>query len=214
MYSQEPPFFSVEHAIRWAFLALDKPIVKTSSLGSWRGKETAASVLTPQERHGQAAQVLALLEALPDLERAYLLVKHLPPRAAAPARSGKVFRKLTATGGAKARRGPVNRDRKAAQDTLAVWLTERTGERRVDAFRQLVAGYFGWGLRLGERHFARLARRRYQEAMALRRQAIIHLQVLEVGAESRLHYLLMRAGFVPGRVEWTGDFEKGEAQCV
>lgn len=65
-------FQSAHHALQFAFNTLGKPIVKLSSVNSMRGSSSYGE-LSPQERHGQAAMVLSIVEKAVDLNgQAYL----------------------------------------------------------------------------------------------------------------------------------------------
>ena len=63
---------SSQDALRFAFTTLGTPIVKISSINSMRGSSNFGE-MTPQERHGQAAMIMACIERNVDIiEMAYL----------------------------------------------------------------------------------------------------------------------------------------------
>lgn len=191
------PFRDPDHALRWALLTLSRPVVKTSSLGTWRGAERVPGELTVQERHGLAVQIVALLERLEEIEHTFFLAKHLPLRAPAPDRSGKVFRALVSTGGARPRRGEMNLDKRRAQETVAAWLAARMGSDCTRGpYRLLVASYLSDGTRAVDKKFQKAVKRRRQTAEAMRRDAILELQRLDDSATSHMRYWLRTWGFL------------------
>jgi hypothetical protein len=65
-------FKDAEQALRWAFNTIERPILKTSAINHMR-QERAARYSTPvidglpnQYRHAQAAQIIGMVEGLPD----------------------------------------------------------------------------------------------------------------------------------------------------
>ena len=65
-------FRSPGHALRWAYETTNRPIVKTSSINGMRGA-SGHGELTPQDRHAQAALIMALCDrVLSPLHLAYI----------------------------------------------------------------------------------------------------------------------------------------------
>jgi hypothetical protein len=66
-------FKDAEHALNWAFNMSERPIVKMSAINHMQEQNTRPienMILTglgPQDRHGQAAQIIGMVEQLPDL---------------------------------------------------------------------------------------------------------------------------------------------------
>jgi hypothetical protein len=61
-------FRSADRALRFAYSLADRPICKTSGLGTWRGKERSGDELT----HAQAMMIQNCVDRLQDLERSYI----------------------------------------------------------------------------------------------------------------------------------------------
>lgn len=70
-------FESSEHALRWAYEVLARPIVKISSVNGMRGPERSCEVMTPQDVHTQAAMIISACErVLSPLQLAYVKIKY------------------------------------------------------------------------------------------------------------------------------------------
>lgn len=74
-------FSSPEHALKWAYETISRPIVKISSVNDMReasraGGSSGNGELTAHDRHAQAALILALCErVLPTLHMAYVRIQ-------------------------------------------------------------------------------------------------------------------------------------------
>lgn len=74
-------FSSPEHALKWAYETISRPIVKISSVNDMReasraGGSNGNGELTAHDRHAQAALILALCErVLPTLHMAYVRIQ-------------------------------------------------------------------------------------------------------------------------------------------
>ena len=210
----DAPFYSVAQAIQWSFKTLSRLILKTSSLGTWRGAEYRGSTLSPQEAHGQAVQICKAIETLSQLEQAYLRAKYLNPRLEADQRKGmhhqqivalRVPPEVVAALGLQGQRGKVNPAWAAAITKLAHYLRDRVDRRaNLKPYRLLVEMSFNRA-RNGYRPFRKLLKAHDNQALAMRRAGYAVLDLLDVQTESRLYYRLMGAGFVNGKVEWTTD---------
>jgi len=205
----EAPFADVGDAVAWSFQTLSRLIVKTSSLKDWRGAEVS-SELTPWEAHAQAAMILSHLDELPEIELQFMLAKYLPPRRSAPPRNPKQVKEVKDPESGELRRARWRRwlrgdnpDRAEALKALAEHTRTRVGMGgRLPVFLILVDQYFA-AKRQGVRPLRQALKLSWHEALRVRRLAFEVLERVEVAAESRLHYSLMVAGMVPGRVEWT-----------
>lgn len=75
-------FDNAFRALDWAYNRIEKPIVKTSGINRMREESAKGAVnpllfdLTSQESHGQAAQIIGMVERLAEqLEREYIAAK-------------------------------------------------------------------------------------------------------------------------------------------
>lgn len=70
-------FRSADHALNWAYRQIRRDVVNISSVYQLREPDPRSeSELTPFERHGQAARILAHVAQLDDLSRGYITVKY------------------------------------------------------------------------------------------------------------------------------------------
>jgi hypothetical protein len=109
-------FRSTDHALRFAYSLAERPICKTSSLASWRGKEHSVS-LTPYEHQAQAVMIRNCVDRLQAVERAYIHARY-------------------AHGGEYRWDGTLN---------VAKWLQQQHGDISLGAHRLMVEQYVTGG---------------------------------------------------------------------
>lgn len=70
-------FRNPEHALRWAYETISRPIVKISSVNEMRGPERGSGEeVTPHDMHAQAALIIGLCErVLNPLQMAYIQIQ-------------------------------------------------------------------------------------------------------------------------------------------
>ena len=176
-------FASVDAALAWAYQVVATDIVKISSLGRMRGAERPRVEASPQEIHGQAAQIIAHVERLPDLSQAYVHARYWPSR--------------------RDRSGALDDSYQAAMAILvqSVLSTQGTGVHSQRAARVAVLQYFeGAGSRnfQGVHWVQRELRCRKSTALDMRRAVWDRLDAIQRDAWVRLEESLSEAGLLDG----------------
>lgn len=69
-------FKSAHHALQFAFRVTNTPIVKTSSLGGMLKSHGGGDIMTPHDKHAQAAMVMSLVERAVDVNGMAYLCAH------------------------------------------------------------------------------------------------------------------------------------------
>lgn len=168
-------FHSCESALHWAYNVSARPIVKMAAINTMRGASTGMANelidnLTVQDRHGQAAMIIGMVDQLHDpVAREFV-----------KARFGRM----------------VSQDElRLLVFRCCGWLG--VGEERHDAVYRIVRGYFGPG-NVSLRTIRRSIGCRHRSAIVTKRELFDGLESINKNALAELSGHMERKGLIRG----------------